>query len=140
MVSRAVDNLGRLASALRELKARIRAEGVSDEDAKLLPVQLDALTFTRMELSTWRTDAGAVDVLVNMPDRTGRRLFYEDLAPNARLLDGPGFAVRAAGLADIIASKEWADRPKDHDALGELHAIQRRATNEAGRRRPGDLR
>lgn len=32
--------------------------------------------------------------------------------------------IRVAGLEDIIASKEWANRPKDHEALGELYAIR----------------
>ncbi len=28
-----------------------------------------------------------------------------------------------ASLGDIIASKEWADRPKDREALQELHGL-----------------
>jgi hypothetical protein len=31
--------------------------------------------------------------------------------------------VQVASLEDIIASKKWADRPKDRDALPELEAI-----------------
>lgn len=38
--------------------------------------------------------------------------------------------VRVAALEDIIASKEWADRPKDLDALPELHAINSRRGND----------
>jgi hypothetical protein len=33
--------------------------------------------------------------------------------------------VRVAALDDIIASKEFANRPKDHDALLELYQLQR---------------
>lgn len=32
--------------------------------------------------------------------------------------------ISLAALEDIIASKEWADRPKDHEALPELYAIR----------------
>jgi hypothetical protein len=35
--------------------------------------------------------------------------------------------VRVAGLGDIIASKEWANRPKDREALPELHELRDRA-------------
>jgi hypothetical protein len=31
--------------------------------------------------------------------------------------------VRVAALDDIIASKEWANRPKDHEALTELRRL-----------------
>jgi len=29
-----------------------------------------------------------------------------------------------AGLDDVIASKEWANRPKDHEALPELRQLR----------------
>jgi len=32
--------------------------------------------------------------------------------------------VRVAALADIIASKEWADRPEDREALDELRRLR----------------
>lgn len=123
LVGRSHANLERLASAMKELGARIRAEGVSDEEAKALPIPLDGRTLANYELSTWTTDAGWFDVLSNIPARDGRRLSYEDLAQRSHLVHGDGFAIRAAALEDIIASKEWANRPKDHEALGELHAI-----------------
>ncbi len=46
-------------------------------------MQIDALMLTRMEISTWRTDAGDIDVLVGIPARDGSRLIYEDLLPRA---------------------------------------------------------
>ena len=55
--------------------------------------------------------------------RDGRRQSYEDLEQRSHLIQGEGFAIRAAALEDIVASKEWANRPKDQEALGELHAI-----------------
>ncbi len=42
-----------------------------------------------------------------------------------------------ASLADVIASKEWADRPKDHEALSELRELRRaQIAVEQERRRP----
>ena len=35
--------------------------------------------------------------------------------------------VGVAALGDIVASKEFADRPKDREALPELRELQRRA-------------
>lgn len=72
-------NLEHLAAALRSLGARLRVEGLSDEDAKELPVQLDGRMLGNAEITTWCTDAGNLDVLTNMPARDGRRLRYEDL-------------------------------------------------------------
>ncbi len=33
--------------------------------------------------------------------------------------------VRLAALDDLIASKEWANRPKDREALPELHELHK---------------
>jgi hypothetical protein len=43
---------------------------------------------------------------------------------------GRGFAIRVAALEDIIASKEWANRPKDQAALPELRALAAAAKHE----------
>jgi hypothetical protein len=123
LIRRAGENLEHLAAAMRELGARLRVAGLSDEEAALLPVQITAETMVRMEISTWQTDAGAFDVLVDIPAIDGRRLRYEDLIPSANQLGHAGVLVQVASLEDIIASKKWADRPKDRDALPELEAI-----------------
>ncbi len=68
------DNLERLAAAMRELGARMRVAGLSDEEAKALPVPLDGQWLRDLELSTWRTDAGDLDVLTTLPRRDGQRL------------------------------------------------------------------
>lgn len=57
------ENLGRLAAAMRELTAHLRVGGLSDQEAKALPTQIDADFLGRMDISTWRTDAGDLDVL-----------------------------------------------------------------------------
>ena len=120
LVRRGQANLDRLAAAMVELAARLRVEGLTDEEARELPVQMDGAMLAQNEISTWRTDAGDLDVLTNIPGRDGRRLGYEDLVHRANIVRGNGFVVRAANLADIVASKEWADRPKDREALAEL--------------------
>jgi len=117
------ENLDRMAAAMRELHARLRVEGLTDDEAALLPVQVTGSTLVRMELSTWRTDGGDLDVLADIPDRHGRHLSYQELVQRASELNLDGIVVRVAALDDVIASKEWADRPKDRDALPELRGL-----------------
>jgi len=130
VAARAEGNLDRLAWAMRDLHARLRVEGLSDDEAALLPVHLSGATLARMEISTWRTDAGDLDVLADIPDRQGRHLSYEELATRAAELDLDGLVLRVAALEDVIASKEWADRPKDRAALDELRSLRQRDSPE----------
>jgi hypothetical protein len=65
-----------------------------------------------MEISTWRTDAGDLDVLTDIPDRDGRHMRYAELIGRASELQLDGMVVRVAALEDVT-SKEWANRPKD---------------------------
>ena len=109
---------------MRELNARLRVEGLSDEEAAELPVQVDALTLSRTEISTWRTDAGDIDLLVDISGKGGRLYRYEDLAGSARRLQVGGVYVRVARLQDVIASKEQANRAKDREALPELYELR----------------
>lgn len=51
--------------------------GLSDEESRQLPTMLDASALSRMELSTWNTNAGAFDVLGDLPNREGQHLRYE---------------------------------------------------------------
>src|SRR6266540_2614359 len=57
LAQRGAENLERLAGALRELNARLRIAGLTDDEAAALPVQIDRETLGRMEISTWRTIA-----------------------------------------------------------------------------------
>lgn len=127
VVQRDTDNLERLGRAMRELNARLRIDGMTDDDARQLPIQLDARTLAGMELSNWTTDAGGLDVLTDIPTADGARAGYERLAERASTLDSDGLVVRVAALQDIIASKEHSGRPKDRDALGELYELRDRA-------------
>lgn len=124
LAARSSENLGRLATAMLELNARLRVAGLSDEESAALPGFIDGPRLARMEISTWRTDAGDFDVLADIPDRSGHHLRYEQLAPRASIVRYKGIEIRVASLDDVIASKEWADRPKDHAALPELRALR----------------
>lgn len=126
------ENLTRLAVAMRELNARLVVEGMSDVEAAQLPVVLDALTLESLEISTWRTDAGDLDVLVNTPDRDGNRRSYEEVWASSVKGILEGVEIRILSIDDLIASKEWANRPKDRAALPELRRLQDPRRQERG--------
>lgn len=75
---RDMENLERLAGGMRELGARLRVEGLTDEQSKQLPVQLDARTLASMEITTWMTDAGG------LIDRRQRSAFMRGLRATRR--------------------------------------------------------
>lgn len=120
------ENWSRLASALKELDARLRVGGMSDDEARRLPVTLDAATLRAFGSSTWMTDGGPLDILRDLPVSGGHRT-YDELA--ARHVDAElgGITVHIAALDDIVDSKEHAGRDKDLDALPELRELQRRS-------------
>lgn len=120
------ENLARVASALRELKARLRVSGLTDEESAALPVQIEAILDQQTDFSNWRTDAGDLDVMKAIPGHDGRPRRFGDLAGDARVLVHAGIEVRVASLNAIVASKEHANRPKDQEALPELRKLQER--------------
>ena len=125
-----VENLDRIAAALRELGAFLRVGGMSDDEARALPVILDGLALRTMEISTWRTDAGDIDVLAHIRNEAGAFVGYADLLrQSTETMVGEVF-VRIAGLNDIVASKRFAARPKDLEALPELEELLREAAAE----------
>ncbi len=122
---RSAGNLERLASALSELHARIRTEGVEGG----LPFACDAKFFAQMTVTNLVTDAGDLDVTLEPSGTTG----YEDLAKNAVVIDIGGLEVPVAALEDVIRSKEAANRPKDVAALPLLHELLRQTRARQGR-------
>ena len=98
-------------------------------------MQVSGSALVRLELSTWRTDAGDLDILADIPDGGGRHLSYWELVDRASELHLDGIVVRVAALEDVIASKEWADRPKDREALPELRRSASSRINRCARRR-----
>jgi len=120
VIRRGVDNLDRVASALRALNARLRVAGMSDEEARALPVQLDVRTLEQLGNSTWTTDAGQFDILADLKDAGGASVPYEVLVTRCSEVVSGGLHVQVASLADVIAAKTFANRDKDREALPEL--------------------
>jgi predicted aconitase len=120
------ENLTRLAAALNELGAFLRVEGLTDDEARQLPVVIDASTLASMDLSTWRTDAGDIDILIGLPTRSGGRASYDHLVERADHHIIGTTPVNVAALEDVIDSKEWSNRPKDREALDELRCLRHR--------------
>lgn len=102
---------------------------MTDDEARQLPVTVDATTLRRFVSSTWMTDAGPIDVLGDLPVARGRR-GYDELMQNAVPRQVHGIIVQLASLDEIIASKEAAARDKDRQALPELYDLQRRQSDD----------
>jgi hypothetical protein len=109
------ENLSRLSDALRELDAKVRAEGVKEG----LPFSHDATSLAAVGVWNLRTPHGDLDISF-VP--TGTR-GYDDLVQDARATDLHGVAVVVASLADIVRSKQAANRPKDQRVLPTLREI-----------------
>lgn len=115
------ENLDRLARALQDLGARLKT---ADRSYEGLRVEIDGSLLKRMEIGTWRTDAGDIDVLLGIPREDRFHLArYEQLRENAILLEIGDATICVASLEDIIRSKEVADRPPDREALPELRSL-----------------
>ncbi len=126
VVNRDRANLNRLASALRELHARLRVARMSDEEAQALPIVVDGLMLETTGSSTWTTDAGPFDVMADLKDVRGATVPYHELLSRSLVVQGDGFVVHVASVDDIIAAKTFANREKDREALPELLEIQAR--------------
>ena len=126
------DNLERLATALKELNAGARVEGLDEP----IPRPIDAYVL-RNELTTWRTDAGDIEVILWLPADNKQTLPYELLKDDAEQFQiGNGTAVLVASLDHIIESKIAIGREPDLVALPELRDLQSRQQREAQRRQP----
>lgn len=125
VVATTTQNLQRVCDALHEMgNPRIRAEGVPDETALELSKSLVKVDYLqRLELSTWRTDCGSVDILRNLPDAKGQLLPIAKI-PSLPVTTENGLVIRLGTLAAIIESKEWSNRPKDVEALPELRQLR----------------
>jgi hypothetical protein len=113
--ARDAGNLDRLATALREVGARLRGRNVPDD----LPFLLDARTLERGANFTFVTRFGALDVLSDPAGAPPYARLRAD-ATSYRLGD---LSVRAASLDHLIAMKEAAARPKDLVAAMEYRQL-----------------
>jgi len=111
---RSEENLARLSSALTELGAKVRARGV-----KPLEFRHDARSLGAVDVWNLVTPFGDLDVSFTPAGTSG----YADLHRDAVQADALGVRVELASLADVVRSKEAADRPKDHVSLPTLRRI-----------------
>ncbi len=121
------ENLEHLAAALRDIGARIRAEDAPEG----LAFACDAAFLRQMKLLNLTTRFGDLDLSLE-PSGTGG---YEDLSRRSVRYDlGDGLVVPVADLADIIRSKEAANREKDRQALPTLRLLLQKSRGGAGPR------
>jgi hypothetical protein len=112
------ENLARLATALRELEARVYTESVPEG----LPFDCSAQALARADLWNLVTAAGRLD-LAFVPSGTGG---YDDLARGAVRFKVYGVELLAARLEDIIRSKEAAGRPQDRQDVVVMREMLKR--------------
>jgi len=120
-------NLDRLADALRCLGAQSRVP----DSVEPVALPLDSRSLRGFEVSTWRTDAGDLDVIIGTPttDR-GRLAGYDDLVDRGHRLEAYGLTITVADLSDIIESKQVLAREPDLAALPELRRLQARLASQ----------
>jgi hypothetical protein len=114
------ENLAGLAAALVELDARIRT--VSEPEG--VPFACDATSLAGMRVLNLTTNAGDLDLTFEPAGTAG----YPDLVRDAERAELYGVTVRVASLADVVRSKQAANRPKDQRVLPTLRAILSRRT------------
>lgn len=118
--ARGVDNLERLAKALRDLDAKVFTESVPEG----LKFDCSAQALARAEMWSLVTSAGRLDLAFAPSGTEG----YDDLIRNALEYEVFGTRLNAASLEDIIRSKQASDRPQDRqDVLVMLELLRRRS-------------
>ncbi len=121
--SRDRGSLERLAAALRDLRARVRVDGIPDG----LPFDCSAEMLRNVSILNLTTQFGDLDLTFAPSGTSG----FEDLRQNAIEIDVHGTRVVVAALADIIRSKEAANRVKDRLMLPALRHLQKRLSEES---------
>jgi hypothetical protein len=112
------ENLARLSTALTDLDARIRVDGIPEG----IPFSHDAASLAQMTMLNLVTRSGDLDVAFD-PAGVGGYSRWEAGAASVTVL---GVPVQVASLDDIIRSKEAADRGKDRLQLPLLRVLQQR--------------
>ena len=124
------DNLVGLSAAPRAMNARIWT--VTEPDG--IAFDHDAASIAEVRVWSLVTDLGRLDLTFEPSGTTG----YEDLAREAIRLEIMGTQVHVAALADIVRSKEAADRKKDRLVLPVLRRLLG-ALEEEGSKDPPEL-
>lgn len=113
--ARRPDNLGRLATSLEELEARIRTP--DEPRGVAFPYEGHFLG----EVAVWNlvTRYGDLDISFEPSGTYG----YDDLRRGSVTIELAGIEVPVASLLDVIRSKEAANRPRDRQALPTLREL-----------------
>ncbi len=119
------ENLERLSEVLQELHARIRVPG----EPNGVPFDHSSESLARVRVWNLQTDVGDLDITFEPSGTRG----FEDLRRDAIVMHLRSGAVTVASLADVVRSKEAADRPRDRAALPGLRAL---LTTERSTERP----
>ena len=123
------NNLDRLSAALTELEARIRTAS----EPEGLPFAHTGASLADAQVWDLVTPYGELDISF-VPNGTAG---YEDLIRDAATDEVQGVRIRIASLADVIRSKQAANRPKDQRVLPTLREIlASRHEQPRERRRP----
>lgn len=125
------DNLDRLSRALKKLNARVWAGGPDEEG---LAFDHDAASLGDAKIWNLVTKFGRLDVTFEPSGTTG----YDDLHRDAITITVGKSRLPVASLADIVRSKEAADRDKDRRFLPVLREILAKESENrrVGKRRP----
>jgi hypothetical protein len=119
------ENLERLSQALKELHARIRVSG----EPGGIPFDQSGASLARNRIWNLQTDHGDLDITFEPSGTHG----FEDLRRDAVVMHLRTGDVVVASLADVVRSKEAADRPRDRAIVPALRALL--ATQRRERRR-----
>jgi predicted nucleotidyltransferase len=116
------ENLDRLSAALKELGARIRVSGEPDG----VPFDHSGESLSRVRIWNLTTELGDLDITLEPSGTRG----YDDLKRDVVTMSVRGIDVPVASLADVIRSKEAADRQRDRAMLPTLREM---LTRQRGR-------
>jgi hypothetical protein len=119
------ENLEHLSAALRELGARIRVSG----EPGGIPFDHSGGTLARNRMWNLQTDHGDLDITFEPSGTRG----FEDLRRDAVVMHLRTGDVTVASLADVVRSKEAADRPRDRAILPGLRSLLARQRGERRR-------
>ena len=120
--ARDTENLVRLAQALSDLQARIRVEG----EPEGTPLDISSSMLSGIEILDLVTRYGDLDLTFTPSGTQG----FTDLRRGSSDIVIHGVRVSVASLADVIRSKEAADREKDRLVLPTLRQLLDRLDEE----------
>ena len=121
--ARSDENLARLVRALTPFDPYLRGA------PRGLPFEFSVRTLRAGLNFTLTTNAGDIDLLGDLVGGGG----YEELAPHSSVVTIFGHDVRLIDLPWLIRLKRAAGRPKDHEVLAELEAIEEERRHERER-------